>query len=643
MPEFIITSPDGRKFRVSGPPGSTKEQALAKVRAETASESGQPGGYAGGLSRAAMQGAFMGWGDEALAAARAGIRSMDPRYGEKSFGDHYEEAKQRISADMAAFREDSPVASTLAEFGGAIGTGGVGTAKLLGTPFVRGLGLVGKSAAYAGAGAAEGALAGAGYMNEDRTAGAALGGSFGGAFGAAAPAVGSIARRGVEAITSRMGGRRAQTAAEYIGRAAARDDIRDIPGAVLARGEGAMPLDTGRNVRGLAETIYNRPGTAQEIIGDVLDSRRAEQATRIIGTLEKNMQPFQGTVMERVEMSPAFRKAVEKTIPVPRKLLDAMRRYSMKKAWGEAVRIADEMGSPDAFGVYRNFDDFADAVAKGDVKGVKTELMHYLKKGLDDVLEKKRDDITGKVTSEYGKNLTVEMENTRRLFRDTVKELNPEYGDILDKMSAEFRVSDALDEGKKIFDRKFRSSKDVQTRIARMKDPREIRAFQSGVVEAVHDKIADKAFMGDDVSKSVAGQISRIRAAFGDKGDEIARVLKNEVDMMRNENAVMRGSQTAARQAASADLEGGMRGNVSANISMRGVLDSLANWATQPPSGAMEEAARLLTTTDPAGLARLGALLAQAQSSAGGVPLLASVGRGAVGTAIPETAALLSR
>lgn len=41
MPTYEITAPDGRKFRVTGPEGGTREQALAKVQAQYAAQSAQ--------------------------------------------------------------------------------------------------------------------------------------------------------------------------------------------------------------------------------------------------------------------------------------------------------------------------------------------------------------------------------------------------------------------------------------------------------------------------------------------------------------------------------------------------------------------------------------------------------------------------
>ena len=60
MPTFEITAPDGRKFRVTGPEGSTAEQAMAQVQGQysappqAAAAPQQEGSFLGDLGRAAV-------------------------------------------------------------------------------------------------------------------------------------------------------------------------------------------------------------------------------------------------------------------------------------------------------------------------------------------------------------------------------------------------------------------------------------------------------------------------------------------------------------------------------------------------------------------------------------------------------------
>lgn len=79
MPEFLITSPDGKKYRVTGPEGSTKEQALERVRSqnqtpetpEAAPERNAIDNTVGGFSRGLM--GSLGFPVDAINSALGGL------------------------------------------------------------------------------------------------------------------------------------------------------------------------------------------------------------------------------------------------------------------------------------------------------------------------------------------------------------------------------------------------------------------------------------------------------------------------------------------------------------------------------------------------------------------------------------------
>ena len=57
MPEFIVTAPDGKKYRVRGPDGATSEQALQQVQRQLgAGAPAQPPAPAMGNAMAAAGG-----------------------------------------------------------------------------------------------------------------------------------------------------------------------------------------------------------------------------------------------------------------------------------------------------------------------------------------------------------------------------------------------------------------------------------------------------------------------------------------------------------------------------------------------------------------------------------------------------------
>lgn len=128
------------------------------------------GGYGAGLARSALQGVTFGGGEELVAGGTALARKVIEG-DERSVGDIYSQELGRERVRIEKFREDAPVASTLAEIGGAV-------AVPLGVPKTLG-GAIGVGA---GTGATYGFLAGEGGA-ADRIESAAISGGFGGLLG----------------------------------------------------------------------------------------------------------------------------------------------------------------------------------------------------------------------------------------------------------------------------------------------------------------------------------------------------------------------------------------------------------------------------------------------------------------------------
>jgi len=128
------------------------------------------GGYGTGLARAALQGLTFGGGEEVVAGGAALARKAI-QGDEREIGDIYEQELERERSRIGQFKEEAPVASTVAEIGGAL-------AVPLGAPKTLG-GAIGMGA---GTGATYGFLAGEGGLPE-RVEGAVISGGFGGILG----------------------------------------------------------------------------------------------------------------------------------------------------------------------------------------------------------------------------------------------------------------------------------------------------------------------------------------------------------------------------------------------------------------------------------------------------------------------------
>lgn len=571
-----------------------KRKRLALWQAQNASPEKEMGAleYADNIVRNIAEGLTFGWAGEIAAKA-------DELTGR---GGSYDENLQREIAKDKAFQSEYPVASTTAQIGGALATGGTGFSRILGTKAVQQAPRALQYLTAAGVGATEGAIAGAGSADPGkRDEGAAIGATGGAILGATIPMATDVVKRRIwEPIATRISkNARATTAGDYLERMAQldRNSLDDVAATMRQKGPAAAAVDTGRNMEALgmnsAQNLGDRLTTATDFVLD----RRANQFSRLMDGVENAIGPAGKEVMDRVEGSAPFVASIQKDISIPRNLLKIMQRPSMQKAWEKARKLAAEQDiSLDVF------DDFERRVKSGEIVGVRTELMHYLKKGLDDVIEPKRD-VFGNVVVDVGKNEMAALQQTRAAFRNAVRALNPDYGKQLDRLSAEFRVDDAFTKGQDFF--KWRDQGAI-AKVMKGMNEREQRAFRMGIGDAIEQRIMRNSEAGNDASSVLAREIPKLRIAFGEKGGKLADQIKNELNFMRTENRIAQGSQTAFRRNVDEVINQGAEGldslvdvggNSTANIVSRAVSNLLG--PTKPSAPVLDELADVLFSNDP--------------------------------------------
>lgn len=322
MPKFEITTPDGRRFEIEAPEGTSAEDALAWARQHLGAQGGgerQPteapreeprqqggrGAYVKGLARSAAQGATFGFGDEALARARSMFSDRD-----------YDDLLQEERDAYKRFASENPVASFAAEFvGGAIPSipalmipGGQTAAGATLANTARNVGALTRmatspTARLAATGAGYGGVAGfgAGEGGFGNRAESALGGAATGAvLGPLAAAGMNAVGRGYTGLIDRVAPN--SSFADPIGRGRdyaigqmARDNItlQDLQ-ARLAKdrrmGVPAMVFDQGPNLRLGAEVAAMRGGEGQRFIQD-LNERNVGNRARTMRQLNRALKP----------------------------------------------------------------------------------------------------------------------------------------------------------------------------------------------------------------------------------------------------------------------------------------------------------------------------------------------------------------
>jgi len=594
------------------------------------------GDFASGLVRTIAQGVSLGFGDE----IEAGVRSL---FSEEDYG----QIVDKVRVDIKKFSDANPKTAIAAEIGGALVTGGAGAARVLGSQAVRHGGRLIKSLALPGVGAVEGSIAGAGVATEgNRLRGAGMGGALGLGLGAVLPIAGTVANKAIiQPIASRLPGGRNLNAAEYVGRSLERDQLtpKSAFNKVHELGEGGALIDVGENIggqAGLGAVVARRPGESKTIIRNFVEDRADSQEGRILDKLDAAVAPAGKNVVEIVEDSPAFRETLETLIPVTADMTRILQRPTIRRAFTKAARGVKETDQTVSIdGVELGIDDVIERIGTGEIKEISTKLLHRIKKGLDDVIEPKRNKF-GQLEQKLGKNELFDAQNTRREFRDIVKKLNPQYGAQLDRLSANNRMDDAFRKGEDFF--KLRNPRDVARQLKNM-NRQEKRSYQRGVVRAIEDKIGGPAEVNQDVSKMVAKQGKKLRVAFGRKGEKLTKDLRSEVDIAQTNRNLSSGSATQPLQAATADFEGGALAQAAGDIAMgnrggllyRG-LDTASQAAFGPSEGVAKTIAEMLTSTNPQARQRALTLMERARSSAGGVPQLRRIGRFALGGAATQ-------
>jgi hypothetical protein len=320
MSEFIVTGPDGKRYRVTGDSPEGAAQAVAQLvggQSETQriadgvrARSEAQGGQAGAEARAAE--ADQNAMDQMLIAQRPvaarGLKFMEgvPFVGswfDEAVGSIDPNAREQMRATSAAMDRQNPNETTALNVGGAI-TGSIPialaagpaitarAASTLGGRALQGLGL------GAVTGAVEGAVYGSGREGDrlgNAQDGAMLGGVAGGALGAAAPyaaegikrALLSMRGTDVAAIQSSLGV--SPGAARVIKNALERGDADDAVRAFQRAGDDAMLADAGQPARELLDAAANVGGDAGRIARTAVEDRTTRAAGDITRALDTHL------------------------------------------------------------------------------------------------------------------------------------------------------------------------------------------------------------------------------------------------------------------------------------------------------------------------------------------------------------------
>jgi hypothetical protein len=579
MPDFEVTSPDGKKFIVTAPEGAKQDEVLSYAKQQFAAQSKpaardpDSSSMLGTYARGVVQSATAGLADE----ARAWI---DEKLGRGDYDANLAANREQLKADA----ELHPVAGFAGNVAGGVG-GAVLAAPVVaaaGVPALAGRVLApvaarlnpllsrlptwaGTAAKVSGGGAAGGGAAGfgegeGGFANraENALQGAALGATVAPVIGGAVHAASGLASR----VTHGLGLRNPDVAAErQIVRAMDRSGVSlDDAEARLAAG-GNAPLALvdvgGRNTVQLGAVAANTPGAAMEAADVFAQGRRITRPDRL---MEAGDQAFGGGSGPGV----AARNAA----------LDAQRRAQAGPLY-DAVRAhgaVDDAGVNDVLlslpdDVFTKASTFARLagreperlIAVGDngreiARVPTTTDLDHVVRALGDKIEtaKRAGDNTlareltiakGKLTGQLD-DIIVDPNTGQRL-----------YADARAAYAGPSAQLDAIEEGRTA----FRTDRDVVAeRMATA--PADVQdAYRLGAGRDFADRVSDPSTAANQARVILENHQNQARLnslLAPDVRDALNTTLRREVDMKAVENAVSprAGSQTGRLGAGAEDM-----------------------------------------------------------------------------------------
>jgi hypothetical protein len=639
MPDFVITAPDGKKYKVAGanhagavaalkkqlglPIGPTKEAAgLAKPfgegtvfeRPNALAQGGDEGDHIREIQNTGLDQAtgalgnyvdpiMLGGADELLAAIE-NLPKLAP--GGQSFGPGFERDLARLEQkrrDYEAVNSDQAAAATGA--GIVMNPLNVLGAELMWLPRT----VVGRAATGGATGAVAGGVSG-GLGTEGDAAERALGAGIGAAGGAVlggvaqpgAELLGLAARKGSEAGRAFYNTLQNQAAAKAdpAGQAnklilrALMDDDFHLP-ILPDRVQGALPGQGminlgGENLTALGRQATVAPGRGRTIAGDFFEEQASGAPDRAADALRGlSERGYYGTVetldaTRRAAADPLYTAAyatpaVEQWTP---RIAELMRRPSMRGAFERARKIAAEEGR-DPMELGLEFNEAGDPVflaganSNGQIPSAHT--MDYVKRGLDDVINAlPRNPATGRPIMDEG---TRAIDATRRELVGILRQ-NPAYSAALDSWAGPSHAIEVTNLGREIF-KKTGDPADSIRRFQALSPADQEYARIGFMRDAINSagNVTDggsvyNRLFGTSNKRALAEVMFPDRASF----DRFAAQMQAEKSMLATNRTVQGGSPTAridADKAAMSDAENsiGLIESLSSGSIMRMIATAL--------------------------------------------------------------------
>tara|TARA_R110002049_G_scaffold79782_2_gene202982 strand:+ start:2338 stop:4329 length:1992 start_codon:yes stop_codon:yes gene_type:complete len=495
-----------------------------------------------------LQGATFNQSDEIAATLRSALTD----------GLSYEDAFAIEQAALEQSRTDAPIGSTATQMAGAIAPTLLTRGRNINTS-VTGQILPGMAfgAAY-GAGASDNPN----LLSLDRAKDAAIGGVAG---GVAAPLT-ALALKPIEAVagniknlvsTPKVLG---QNQARKLIKEALENDAQSVEEAVLyvlnknSTGKPYTLADLGPNSQALLDAANVLPGEGKATAQAFLKQRDKGILTRLTSDLQNAFgsraaffSEFKALQNSRLATgNKLYNRAYRKRIKITPDLEELFKRPSMSSALSRAFKIAKEEGV-NLPNIRINAQGKLLSGKNTRVKSLPTQLLHYVKRGLDDEIFTGKSPVSG-----AGKDLVNAAKGTRIAFLDVLDEQNSAYKMARNYWSGKSAVMDAMTLGNKFLKQDHNILGDEIMNMSLS----ELEGFRLGAMQGILEEM-EKGAERTAVQRLLRSpaRLRLLKMTFPQTEDGAVKAqqfigrLNDEVIMRETSKGVLSGSQTAMRQA----------------------------------------------------------------------------------------------
>ena len=538
------------------------------------------------IGRAVGQGLGLGFGDEAVARVRA-----------KMEGRPYEDVVREEREAYQRFQEKNPFTALGTELvSGLIPTIGMAMIPGAGTPGAV-LGgtrtamaaqrlasalpkfMTGTTAKAAGAGLTTGAISGAGSETEgNRTSGAFSGGATGLVLGPTVAKSIEMGGKGVRAVKNAIKpspNAVEQRATNKVLEAMARDEmdakgLSDKLNKDINLGVKSTIMDASPSLSSLGEAVVTRPGPGRKILGTGLEERleggREAAAARALKDIGKNVDYVaqEDTLMGklRANANTLYDQAYAHGSVDDTRILKVLEDDTFKKAFREAQAIsgkearAAELRGEDASrfklqDIY-GADKDGNLTTVGKIPDVRT--LDYIKRGIDALIDK---GYRGEGMSKAEANA---LKDLKKAYVQVIDENVPEYAVARAKYAGDMEVLDALRLGRTDYLSPKMLPAEAKKVVDALSDG-ERDALRAGVAQSLLTKVMDAPQQVNAAQRIIGAPATRKRleALFQDPNEYkvFEAAMQRESELFRNAQNIIRGSRTANKQEAIADLKSG--------------------------------------------------------------------------------------